>query len=861
MEWLRKLDAALDSAMFRDDKKEDPKEPSTEDERRNEFEFDYFSNEFNDAPQNEIIHDDSIIQNEAIDEKIHSIDTSFQTHVHAQRVDWKRPAPPLGLPGMLRPVLRTRGDDSSDESDEEEQNVDAPVGDDAILHSFKDAPSEIETVVQHTVSPISSPDKKTLQFVSDGESIPSHLNPPSLQMSNLETNHDDIQKPILNIQKKEEGNPKHGDHHDTTLSPSRPIIQGINQGMSSSFRSLPPPPPSQSFTVTTPSRPPTSSTTPSSSSTTSRYMSPSRRHKAPIIIMPSEEQIIHDTELETNTEKDLEQVDGALQHHASISLQQQHDDTSQQDRSSFVDHSNSNLDSDPINPPDVIEAAQSSMDTFEVNNTRLIPSRLKSESDDTDMKTTTVTNEKSEEIRASFGDFMPSYHYNDDDDALSDISALEGEDYEHGTILNWDDDFIHSNFKSSMNCHGVVHVRLLRAQHMPCSSNTVIQAIIHLPPWNGKVRFKTETTYVGPSKAGICVRWDKRLLDHDDDLSLDEDDAQPPCISMVHAYNDEDTPIPNIVIEMKDKALQMFESDLCSLSLSCAPLMETPGQFRRRWCRMKMSESNQGGVENDPLLLIEAAFEPTHFDDTASLEDLANDAAMDLKLEPNTAEENNEEIRSRLNTAETNDNSSQAQLSARTKTSQSQKKLSSKPHMFRNYTKMRPTFCALCDKMIMWKLKGYQCEVCNLDCCSDCLLRIDVEMPCGSKAAQSQVDKLQNSKFSLSKIYDMVAPIKDGPKSSDTNEENLDLNEDKNQRQIDSVGTMHLKIKQACIYSEHFAPEAEIKHILASGDRWIRKGDYYVRVSWTGSTDTKRTKTVFQTSKPRFDSAQMSITA
>jgi hypothetical protein len=162
----------------------------------------------------------------------------------------------------------------------------------------------------------------------------------------------------------------------------------------------------------------------------------------------------------------------------------------------------------------------------------------------------------------------------------------------------------------------------------------------------------------------------------------------------------------------------------------------------------------------------------------------------------------------------------------------------------------------------MWKFKGYQCEVCNLDCCSDCLLRIDVEMPCGSKEAQNQVNKLQNSRFSLTRVYDMIAPPKDGPKSSDTNKENDDPNpDDKHQLRIHGVGKMHLKIKQACIYSEQFAPEAEIKHILASGDRWLRKGDYYVRVSWTGSTDTKRTKTVFQTSKPRFDSAQMSITA
>ena len=129
---------------------------------------------------------------------------------------------------------------------------------------------------------------------------------------------------------------------------------------------------------------------------------------------------------------------------------------------------------------------------------------------------------------------------------------------------------------------------------------------------------------------------------------------------------------------------------------------------------MNISEkaaSNQNEVENVPLLLIEASFEPTNFDETVSLEAPADDNVIELNLEANAALEQSEERKSSANAAETNDNSSQAQLSARTKTSQSQKKLSSKPHMFRNYTMLRPTFCALCDKMIMWKFKGYQCEV------------------------------------------------------------------------------------------------------------------------------------------------------
>ena len=50
-------------------------------------------------------------------------------------------------------------------------------------------------------------------------------------------------------------------------------------------------------------------------------------------------------------------------------------------------------------------------------------------------------------------------------------------------------------------------------------------------------------------------------------------------------------------------------------------------------------------------------------------------------------------------------------------------------------------------------------------------------------------------------------------------------------------------------------------HILKNSDRWLRRGDHYARVSWTNGKETKRTKAVFQTAKPRFNSDEMSITA
>jgi hypothetical protein len=51
-------------------------------------------------------------------------------------------------------------------------------------------------------------------------------------------------------------------------------------------------------------------------------------------------------------------------------------------------------------------------------------------------------------------------------------------------------------------------------------------------------------------------------------------------------------------------------------------------------------------------------------------------------------------------------------------------------------------------------------------------------------------------------------------------------------------------------------PDAEPNNIFES-DFNLCTGDHYVRVSWLGSKELRRTKTVLQTSKPFFDSKEM----
>ena len=501
-----------------------------------------------------------------------------------------------------------------------------------------------------------------------------------------------------------------------------------------------------------------------------------------------------------------------------------------------------------------------------------------------------------EGMQATFGDFLPAVtfqedSFEDDESVMTSMTELEGSDYIVDGPISWDAPFDGDaetvpKFKPSMNCHGVVHVKLLRVQHLPCSEDSSLQATFSLLPWKGRIRSEKVVTYLGPSSAGVCARWDKSSKEKKDHGAEKGEEAEPwmdndqrgeedkiACISMVHTYNSEDTPVPNILIELKDLAL-MFELDVCSLTLSCEQLMSQPGEFLRRWCSVKeasnattaeLKKKKEKDKKNPPVFLIEACFEPTDFGDMHDDGRAGND--LEIEIFDQAIEERPEE-RDRCDTQDSPDcNASQAQNSVKTKMTlrqMSTKRLTSRPHMFIIYSSLRPTYCVLCNTMIVWKLKGYQCEVCRIDCCADCQLRIDVEMPCGSEKAKESVKKLSESKFTLSKIYEAVAPKKEV--EGDRNSEQISVDQKtatpgERRDWRDGVGTFTIRINKSCLFRNCFPPETDLNHILEANDRWLRSGDYYARVSWTDSTKTRRTKTVFQSAKPRFDSDDIVITA
>ena len=470
-----------------------------------------------------------------------------------------------------------------------------------------------------------------------------------------------------------------------------------------------------------------------------------------------------------------------------------------------------------------------------------------------------------EGMQATFGDFFPTSTFEEgrpEDDVSVMTPISEKEDYEVHLQNSWEDDGL-PPFEPWMNCHGVVYVRLLRVQHLPCSKDSALQASFSLPPWKGRIRSEKAKAYRGPSKSGICARWDRKIEKVPSGDEEDSNDSAIPCISMVHTYNDNQSPVPVISIVLNDWAL-MFERELCSVLLSCEPLMKRPGVFRRQWCpvnqvkkkgngsNVKDGDTNDGAANDEktssPLLLVEACFEPTEFGDDKRI----SQYGYNVVGEGTITDDAGQGPRERFDTLDTNESITKV----------TRRGLKSKPHMFINYSSFRPTYCALCSTMIVWKLKGYQCEICKLDCCDDCQLRIDVEMPCGSDRAKDAVNNLAQSKVTFSKIYQAVAPKKEVEIKNSSSTDIAILN-DGGAREgrvwSEGVGTFTLRINKACVFKHSFPPEASLDTVLEASGRWLRSGDYYARVSWTDGNETKRTKTVFQSAKPRFDSDDIVI--
>jgi len=383
-----------------------------------------------------------------------------------------------------------------------------------------------------------------------------------------------------------------------------------------------------------------------------------------------------------------------------------------------------------------------------------------------------------------------------------------------------------------LNCMGVVHVRFLAAQRLLCPLGSTIQPVTSLKPWRGKVRGECTETF-GNLDNGVCAKWD----------ALNEASV---C-SMVHAWNGEDTPIPVINIELIFKPLPLLDFSMCTLELSCRPLMQQPGVWKKQWCEASISTSDQitqahSGKDKNPLILLEAAFFPASDDN----------------------EDEDQDIDAKSATSKLGDASTMA--------SSHILKTRNKLHLFKIQSLWVPAHCGLCKRSLVGYRRAFRCEACNIDCCKDCQVQIDLQIPCGSELARLVVDKSIQNTITMDNLLTTIAP----PDKTYINKMQIDANHERNEK-VDSkirppdetkdfvkektldqsVGIFHIKIDQACILTSPLPLETTPDTFERFDKLQLSQGDYYVRVSCVESMEENRTTTIQCSGKPKFSSPEM----
>mmetsp|Transcript_9945 Transcript_9945/g.15275 ORF Transcript_9945/g.15275 Transcript_9945/m.15275 type:complete len:1481 (+) Transcript_9945:77-4519(+) len=384
---------------------------------------------------------------------------------------------------------------------------------------------------------------------------------------------------------------------------------------------------------------------------------------------------------------------------------------------------------------------------------------------------------------------------------------------------------------AASNCLGVVHVRFLAAQRLICPIGSTVQPVTSLKPWKGKVRGECTEAF-GSDKHGVCAKWD----------ALNEASV---C-SMVHAWNSDDTPIPIIKVELIFKPLPLLEFSMCALNLSCRPLMLQPGIWKKQWCEASISKSDQlththPGKDKNPLILFEAAFFPAASEDD-------EDQHLDVQS----------------TTSKLGDMSTIASSHVlRTK---------NRLHLFKLQSLWIPSHCGVCKRSLVGYRRAFRCEACKIDCCKDCQVQIDLQIPCGSELARLVVDKSIQNTITIDNLLSTIAPpdknyvqklqidaknersVKADSKVAFSTKINDEVNKKPLHRR---VGRFRIKIEQACIFESPLPLDTDPAKFERSDNVPVSQGDYYIRVSCLESTEENRTTTVQCSGRPKFSSPEM----
>ena len=369
-------------------------------------------------------------------------------------------------------------------------------------------------------------------------------------------------------------------------------------------------------------------------------------------------------------------------------------------------------------------------------------------------------------------------------------------------------------FDNALNCYGVVYLRLLRAQRLPCPVGSSVCAVVSLPPWKGRVRTHRTSAFLSSLDHGVCVQWNE----------------EGGFCSMVHAWHSEESPIPKIKVDLMFSPLGMglFDFTMCSLELNVQVLMKQPGIWKENvWCPTSCTSSfhnsstSLGGgptkeTDRIPMIQLDAMFAPsndgriatgqlklpstttTTTTTTASTADPTKaklspqpspppppppppqeDKELDLEQEAldesfasidTTTTENNQQepqphtensialptpTRATTTTiATTITTTTTTTTSPPPPTPLKHQPNPHQPHLLRIVNLWMPHSCAVCQKILVGRNAGFHCEECGIQCCSDCRLHIDIQIPCGSETAK----KKTAPKLNMNSLLSIVAP-------------------------------------------------------------------------------------------------------
>jgi C2 domain len=199
------------------------------------------------------------------------------------------------------------------------------------------------------------------------------------------------------------------------------------------------------------------------------------------------------------------------------------------------------------------------------------------------------------------------------------IHLVSDDPYTSVTVKNNNHNAI-SGDAAAFNTHGVVHVRLLCAQRLPCPVGSSVCASVSLPPYKGRVKSKRKNAFLVSLDHGVCVQWNQIPKDHGNFIDQDDDDG---LCSMVNGWSSKDSPVPSIRIDLMFSPLGMglFDFTMATVELSCAVLLKNAGVWRERWLQMEIPSTLQSGsgIDNSsnayfhrvPLVKIQAIFTPS----------------------------------------------------------------------------------------------------------------------------------------------------------------------------------------------------------------------------------------------------------